>query len=82
MTEQETQQVNSYIQGLNIQNAYKLQMEQKARKLAQDERQNMDKAILEIWKLCDEQSALEPKQFKGIVRQIIEYYVPDYDIPF
>lgn len=82
MTEQETQQVQTYIQGLNIQNAYKLQMEQKARKLAQDERVNMDKAILEIWKLCDEQSTLEPKQFKGIVRQIIEYYVPDYDIPF
>jgi hypothetical protein len=82
MTEQETQQVNTYIQGLQTQFAYKYQIEQKARKMAQDERVNMDKAILEIWKLCHEQSTLEPVQLAAIVRQIIEYYVPDYDIPF
>lgn len=82
MTAEETAQVNAYIQKLNVQHAYELQNEQRFRKLAQADALKMGIAVHEIWKLAHTQSTLPPAHFATCVRQIINYYCPDFDIPF
>jgi hypothetical protein len=82
MTAEETQQVQSYIANLNAEHARKLHFESQARKVAQADSLKMGQAMLEIWKLANAQSTITPQQFAIYVRQIINYYAPDFDIPF
>lgn len=56
--------------------------EQRARMLAVGERQKMGQAVHEIWKLAHTQSTTTPQQFATYVRQIINHYCPDFDIPY
>lgn len=56
--------------------------EQRSRSFAQEERNKMEKAIHEIMKLCHSQSELPPVQVATYVRQIVNHYCPDWDIPF
>ena len=82
MTAEETQQVNTYIQNLNTQHSLALQAETKARKIAQADSLKMGQAVLEIWKLANTQSTLTPTVMAQYTRQIINYYCPDFDVPF
>ena len=56
--------------------------EQVSRKLAQADSLKMGQAVHEIWKLANTQSTLTPTAMAQYVRQIIDYYCPDFDIPF
>lgn len=49
---------------------------------AYHERDMANTAVGEIVKLCKGEPTLMPSELAGKVRQIIEYYVPDWDIPF
>ena len=82
MTAEETALVQAYIQKLEAQHAYKLQYEQNARKFAQADALKMGTAVHEIWKLANTHSTIPPQQFATYVRQIINHYCPDFDIPF
>ena len=96
MTPQEIEQVNAYIAKLNAAHAAELQQrmayigtvnanlrtEQHARKVAQQAELKMGEAIRQIWNLSIDRPNLTPAEFAVCVRQIINYYCPDYDIPF
>ena len=93
MTAEETAQVQAYISNLQaqqtatlrtmeIQHGVKLQNEQRARKIAQKDSADMVKAMHEIWKLAGPTCQLTPEQFAVCIRQIMNYYCPDFDIPF
>lgn len=59
-----------------------LQSEEHFRRLAQADCQKMSTAVLEIWKLANAQSTLTPAVMAQYTRQIVNYYCPDFDIPF
>jgi hypothetical protein len=80
MTAEETAQVNAYIQQVEAKHTVKLQLSNKARKLAQEDADKMRTAVTEIWKLS--KTEVPPAEFGKCVRQIINYYAPDWDIPF
>lgn len=82
MTSEETAQVQAYILGLQTTHNKAMFHQAKSRMFAQEERNKMEKAICEIMKLCNTQSELPPAQVATNVRQIVNYYCPDYDIPF
>ena len=82
MTEVETKQVNAYIQQLQAQHAHALQNSEKWRKIAQADSLKMGTAVHEIWKLANSASPPPAEQLAKNVKQIINYYCPDFDIPF
>lgn len=96
MTPQEIQQVETYIAqikaqhdalvhqltGEKVQLNKKLDAEIKERTIARTDSLKMGRAVHEIWKLAHTQSTTPPPQFAVYVRQIIDYYCPDFDIPF
>ena len=96
MTAEETQQVNAYIATLQAQHlatmqamqagmaqqALVLQGELKYRKLAQADSLKMGTAVHEIMKLSRTQPPIPPDVFATCVKQIVNHYCPDYDIPF
>lgn len=82
MTNEETEQVNAYIQKLQAQHTFELQAETRARQFAQADSLKMGQAVHEIWKLANTQSTLTPTVMAQYTRQIINYYAPDFDIPF
>lgn len=93
MTEQETAQVTAYIASLQQQHAAAihalqaqhtkaLQTEQKYRKIAQADAIKMGVAVHEIWKLSNQPAPPPADRLAVCVRQIINYYCPDFDIPF
>lgn len=60
----------------------KLLSETKARNIAQQAEAKMGQAVHEIWKLANTQSTTTPQQLAVYVRQIINHYCPDFDIPY
>ncbi len=82
MTNEETAQVNAYIQGLQATHNKAMFHQAQSRTFAQEERNKMEKAIHEIMKLCHTQPELPPVQVATYVRQIVNHYCPDWDIPF
>lgn len=86
MTREETAQVQNYIAGLQVTHAKELAKENSrtliVRQVAYKERDAANTAIMQIWNLCHTQSQLTPPELAVTVRQIIDYYVPDWDIPF
>ena len=59
-----------------------LAVDQKARRIAQQAELKMGEAVHQIWNLSIDRPTLTPAEFAVCVRQIINYYCPDYDIPF
>ena len=82
MTNEETAQVNAYNQKLQAQHAHALQVEQKYRKMAQADAIKMGTAVHEIWKLASLPNPPQAAQLAMNVKQIINYYCPDFDVPF
>lgn len=82
MTNEETTQVTSYIQGLTTAHNKAMFHQAQTRTYAQEERSKMEKAICEIMNLTKTQPDLPPVQFATYVRQIVNHYCPDWDIPF
>lgn len=89
MTNEEIAQVNTYI--LQLKEQYERDVrdlskakenETRFRKFAQADSLKMGLAVHEIWKLTHTQSTMPPPQFAMCVRQIINYYCPDFDVPF
>lgn len=60
----------------------KLASEEHARKVAQQAELKVCRAITEIWNLAGTQSTMPPQQFAVCVRQIIDHYCPDCDVPY
>lgn len=93
MTEQETAQVTAYIASLQqqhaaalrtmqAQHAHALQVAEKYRKIAQADSLKMGTAVHEIWKLSNQPAPPPAAQLAVYVRQIINHYCPDFDVPF
>lgn len=82
MTNEETQQVQTYIQDLQAKHAFELQTWKKEASAARQESIQMGLAIHEIRKAATQQGEIDPKQLAGYATQIIERFCPDCDIPF
>jgi hypothetical protein len=80
MTQEEIAQVQHYIQGLEAKHAHALQVQTKGRILAQQDLERMRYALHEVWKLSKNPPPAD--MFGTNVRQIINFYAPDWDIPF
>lgn len=100
MTQEEVNQVNTYISQLQASHAAQLMEMQtkltaagikfdqredfnkRSRHAAYHERDMANTAVGEIHKLCKGVPTLTPSELAEKVKQIMEYYCPDYDIPF
>jgi hypothetical protein len=93
MTAEETHQVQTYIAqlqsqhaaeitALKIEHSKQLGNSTKHRHIAVKDRDQMGLAVHEIWKLANSQSTITPAVMAQYTRQIINYYCPDFDIPF
>jgi uncharacterized protein YggE len=90
MNAEENAQVALYISQLQSSHQQALYLathagdaERRARLQAQASNLKMGEAIGEIYKLSRQEPAtLNPQQFAACVLQIINYYCPDWDIPF
>lgn len=82
MTQQEIDQVNAYIAKLKGEHALAEQRSYTARDMAYRERDAANKAIHQIWNLAHRNPPLPPSQLADWIKQIIDYYCPDFDIPF
>ncbi len=80
MTPEEVAQVEQYIQGIQAKHAHELQSQTKGRILAQQDADKMRQAVHEVWKLS--KNPPTPEVFGLNIRQIIDYYAPDWDVPF
>lgn len=89
MTAEETVQVNTYIQNLNAQHTKEvfelkkqLAIELKYRKMAQADSLKMGTALVHIWNYSVENPTMPPVQFMVCVRQMLNYYAQDFEVPF
>ena len=89
MTPDEINQVEGYISRLK--SDYELQLvaarktitiEVRARQIAQQDSLKMGQAVHELWKLAKQQPPVTAEQLAVCIPQIINYYCPDFDIPF
>lgn len=89
MTAEEIQQVQLYIADLNAKHEKQvaelrrqLDYEQKFRKIAQADALKMGTAVHTMWDLSRQQPPVPTEIFSQNIRQIINHYCPDFDIPF
>ncbi len=59
-----------------------LQSDRHACKVAQQAELKMGEAMHQIWNLSIDRPTLAPAEFAVCVRQIINYYCPNFDVPF
>jgi hypothetical protein len=89
MSPEETLQVQQYIAQLTANHEKQvlalkkeLEFEKRQRKIAQADSLKMGTAVLAIWNHSRQQPPVETTVFSTNVRQIIDYYAPDFDVPF
>lgn len=89
MTQDEICQVNEYVAKITAAHALELtalrkadQFQKRAIAIAQQDSLKMGQAVHELWKLAKQQPPVTPEQLAQYIPQIINYYCPDFDIPF
>ena len=89
MTQNEIDEVNTYINQLKASHKLELEasrkchiVEKRAREIAQQDSLKMGQAAHELWKLAKQQPPVTPEQLAQYIPQIINYYCPDFDVPF
>lgn len=89
MSPEETLQVQTYIAQLTANHEKQvlalkkeLEFEKRQRKIAQADSLKMGTAVHTIWDLSRQQPPIPTEQFSVNVRQIINHYAPDFDVPF
>ena len=89
MTQIEIDQVNEFIAQLKSTHEAELAVsrrchiaEKRAREIAQQDSLKMGQAVHELWKLAKQQPPVTPEQLAHYIPQIINYYCPDFDVPF
>jgi hypothetical protein len=89
MSPEETLQVQQYIAQLTANHEKQvlvlkkeLEFERRQRKIAQADSLKMGTALVHIWNYSIENPTLQPSQFMVCVRQMLNYYAKDFDIPF
>jgi hypothetical protein len=89
MTQDEINQVNEYLGKMRADYEAQLlplrrmeQFQKRALTTAQQDSLKMGQAVYELWKLAKQQPPVTQEQLAQYIPMIINYYCPDFDIPF